>query len=407
MQTNLADFIRDTEQGQEADRILRACVHCGFCTATCPTYQLLGDELDGPRGRIYQIKRVLEGAPAGRTAQTHLDRCLTCMSCMTTCPSGVDYQRLLDIGREVIDQRVQRPAAERLMRWALRQVLPYPARMTPLVRLGQALRPLLPGALRDKVPARQKVRAHSPGEHSRKVLILDGCVQPAMTPRTNAVAAVVLDRLGIGVISAPGAGCCGALSQHLTAPEEAEGFMRRNIDAWWPHIEAGAEAIVTTASGCGVLVKDYGYHLRHDPRYADKARRVSELTRDLAEVITPAHIGTLQARAPRRIAYHPPCTLQHGQKLPGVAERLLRAAGFELVPVRDAHLCCGSAGTYSVLQADLSGQLLTRKLDSLQEQRPDLIATANIGCQLHLQTRSSVPVVHWVELFAPDGVAGR
>jgi glycolate oxidase iron-sulfur subunit len=407
MQTNLAAFIRGTEQGREADRILRACVHCGFCTATCPTYQLLGDELDGPRGRIYQIKRVLEGAPASRTAQTHLDRCLTCMSCMTTCPSGVDYHRLLDIGREVLDQRVQRPAVERLVRWTLRRVLPYPARVTPLVRLGQALRPLLPGALKGRIPPRQEVRTHLLGKHSRKVLILDGCVQPAMTPRTNAVAAAVLDRLGIGAIGAPGAGCCGALSQHLGAPAEARGLMRRNIDAWWPHIEAGAEAIVTTASGCGVLIKDYGYYLRQDPVYAEKARRVSELTRDLAEVITPDQIATLECRAPRRIAYHPPCTLQHGQRLPGAVERLLQAAGFELVPVRDAHLCCGSAGTYSVLQPDLAGQLLSSKLDNLQEERPELIATANVGCQLHLGTRARVPVVHWIELFAPGAAAGQ
>ncbi len=402
MQTNLADFIRDTPQGREADSILRACVHCGFCTATCPTYQLLGDELDGPRGRIYQIKQVLEGAEVTRTAQRHLDRCLTCMSCMTTCPSGVDYHRLLEIGREFVDERVGRPAPERLMRWTLRRLLPFPKRAGPLVRLGQAVRPLVPGPLKAKVPARQAVSDASRQIHGRRMLILDGCVQPSMTPRTNGLAAVVLDRLGINVFSAAGAGCCGALSQHLSAPDEARAFMRRNIDAWWPHIEDGVEALIMTASGCGTVVKDYDYYLRDDPDYAEKAARVSALTRDLCEVLAPEDMETLRPGAPRRIAFHPPCTLQHGQKLKGAVERLLMAAGFELVPVADAHMCCGSAGTYSILQADLSEQLLDRRLHALQGGSPELIATANIGCQLHLQSKADVPVVHWIELFDAD-----
>ncbi len=402
MQTNLADFIRETPQGREADRILRACVHCGFCTATCPTYQLLGDELDGPRGRIYQIKQVLEGAEATATAQQHLDRCLSCMSCMTTCPSGVDYHRLLDIGREVVDERVERPAADRLRRWMLRKVLPFPGRVAPLVKLGQAVRPLVPAALKEKVPPRQTAKAVERQPRARRMLILDGCVQPAMTPRTNVTAAAVLDRLGVSVISAAGAGCCGALSQHLTAPEEARAFMRANIDAWWPHVEDGAEAVITTASGCGVLVKDYGHHLRDDPAYADKAARISELTRDLCEVVQPEDVTELKTSAPRRVAFHPPCTLQHGQKLKGLVERLLVAAGFELVPVADAHMCCGSAGTYSILQADLSQQLLGRRLDALQAGTPELIVTANIGCQLHLLSKADVPVMHWIELFEPQ-----
>ncbi len=402
MQTNLADFIRETPQGREADRILRACVHCGFCTATCPTYQLLGDELDGPRGRIYQIKQVLEGAEATATAQQHLDRCLSCMSCMTTCPSGVDYHRLLDIGREVVDERVERPAADRLRRWMLRKVLPFPGRVAPLVKLGQAVRPLVPAALKEKVPPRQTAKAVERQPRARRMLILDGCVQPAMTPRTNVTAAAVLDSLGVSVISAAGAGCCGALSQHLTAPEEARAFMRANIDAWWPHVEEGAEAVITTASGCGVLVKDYGHHLRDEPAYADKAARISELTRDLCEVVQPEDVTELKTSAPRRIAFHPPCTLQHGQKLKGLVERLLVAAGFELVPVADAHMCCGSAGTYSILQAELSQQLLGRRLDALQAGTPELIVTANIGCQLHLLSKADVPVMHWIELFEPQ-----
>ena len=402
MQTKLVEFVRKTREGQEADRILRACVHCGFCTATCPTYQVLGDELDGPRGRIYQIKQALEGAEVTRTVQQHLDRCLTCMNCMTTCPSGVDYHRLLDIGRAFVDERVERPAPERYLRWALRQVLPYANRVGPLVKLGQVVRPLVPGALGKKIPPRQEVSAHSPSAHERKMLILDGCVQPSMTPRTNSVTAEVLERLGISVISVPEAGCCGALSQHLTAREEAKAFIRRNIEAWWPHIEDGAEAIVMTASGCGAMVKEYGYYLQDDPpAYAEKAARVSALTKDVCEVLRLEDMGKLETSGPKRIAFHAPCTLQHGQKLKGVVERLLTAAGFELVPVVDAHLCCGSAGTYAILQPDLSQQLLMRRLDALQSSGPELIATANIGCQLHLQTRADVPVVHWIELFAP------
>ncbi len=402
MQTNLAEFFRETEQGREADRILRSCVHCGFCTATCPTYQLLGDELDGPRGRIYQIKMVLEGTRPTKSIQRHLDRCLTCLSCETTCPSGVEYGRLLDIGRGLVEARVPRPILKRWLRWALRRALPYPKRVVLPLRLAQLLRPILPAALRRKVPPRQYVAAAPRRDHARTMLILDGCVQPLMTPRTNSAAAGVLDRLGVSVIQAEGAGCCGALSHHLSAGDEAKAFMRRNIDAWWPYIENGAEAIVVTASGCGVLVKEYGHHLRDDPAYAGKAKQVAALAKDLAEVITPEDLRELRGNGPRRIAFHAPCTLQHGQHLHGVVERLLTQAGFELVPVTDAHLCCGSAGTYSILQADLSARLLRRKLEALQAAGPALIATANIGCQLHLQSQAEVPVVHWIELFDPE-----
>lgn len=402
MQTNLAAFIRDTEQGREADRILRSCVHCGFCTATCPTYQLLGDELDGPRGRIYQIKQMLEGQPVSHTTQVHLDRCLTCLNCMTTCPSGVDYHHLVDIGREVVEKQVRRPLGQRLTRWGLRKVLPFPRRFAPLLALGRALRPLSPAGLRRKIPPRQAVVLPTDRQHARRMLILEGCVQPALTPRTNAVTREVLDRLGITLISAPGAGCCGAVSQHLSAPEEARAFMRRNIDHWWPQIEQGAEAILVTASGCGAMVKQYGYHLRNDPRYGEKAARVSALARDLGEVLSPQQLRQLGSRAPRRIAFHAPCTLQHGQGLKGMVEGLLTEAGFELLPVQDSHLCCGSAGTYSLLQPELSDRLRAGRLQALEAERPALIATANVGCQTHLQVGAQVPVLHWIELFASD-----
>ena len=400
MQTNLLDSLRETSTGEEADRILRSCVHCGFCTATCPTYQILGDELDGPRGRIYQIKRVLEGATVTRQTQQHLDRCLTCLNCNTTCPSGVEYNRLIDIGREFVEERVQRPLAERLTRWALRKIIPYRRRFVPLLRLGQLARPLAPRALRKKIPTLSSADAVASVEHPRKVILIDGCVQPALTPDTDNAAIRVLNRLGVGVVRS--GGCCGAVSQHLSAPDEARDFMRRNIDAWWPAIEAGAEAVLVTASGCGLMVKDYGYHLREDPDYAGRAARVSALTRDLCEILTAGDLQRLGSTAPKKIAFHPPCTLQHGQKLNGVTEALLTAAGFELQPIRDAHSCCGSAGTYSILQSELSQRLLAQKVDALQQGAPALIATANVGCQTHLQTAAGIPVVHWIELFDPE-----
>ncbi|MBT8429548.1 MAG: glycolate oxidase subunit GlcF [Gammaproteobacteria bacterium] len=401
MQTNIIESLRHTPMGAEADRILRSCVHCGFCNATCPTYQELGDELDGPRGRIYQIKSVLEGAPVTRQTQQHLDRCLTCLNCTTTCPSGVEYNRLVDIGREYVDERLQRPILERITRWSLRRILPYPRRFVALLRLGQLARPLVPKALRAKIPPLLKHDDARTGEHPRQVILLDGCVQPTLTPATDAAAIRVFDRLGISVIRA-GGGCCGAVSQHLGAPGEARGFMRRNIDAWWPHIETGAEAILVTASGCGAMVKDYGYHLRDDPEYAERAARVSALACDLCEIVTAEDLRKLGSGAPRNIAFHPPCTLQHGQKLQGRTEALLVAAGFELQVVRDAHSCCGSAGTYSILQPGLSQRLLANKLDALQLGMPALVATANVGCQTHLQTAARVPVVHWIELFDPQ-----
>ncbi len=406
MQTDLAPFIRDTPAGQEADAILRSCVHCGFCTATCPTYQLLGDELDGPRGRIYLIKEVLEGETPTRRTQTHLDRCLTCRSCETTCPSGVRYGRLVDIGREVVEEQVARPLGDRLLRAAILQVIPYRRRFGPLLRLGQGLRPLVPGPLRPKIPARRPVPARPQRRHDRRMLALPGCVQPAAAPATNAATARVLDRLGIELIEPQASGCCGAAHQHSAQPERARQLMRRNIDAWWPHVEAGAEAIVMTASGCGVTVKDYGTLLADDPAYAAKAARISDLTRDLGEILAAEDLASLRPTEPRTLAFHAPCTLQHGQQAPGLIEGVLTQLGHRLTPVTDPHLCCGSAGTYSLLQPTLANRLRGQKIEALEAGGPELIATANVGCQLHLEAGASRPVRHWVEVVAEGIDAG-
>jgi glycolate oxidase iron-sulfur subunit len=405
VQTNLADFIKDTPQGREADTILRNCVHCGFCAATCPTYQLLGDELDGPRGRIYLMRQVLEGKPATAKTQLHLDRCLTCRACETTCPSGVQYGRLLDIGRHIVEQQVSRGGIETLQRKALRAVIPNPALFRPLLRLGQLLRPLLPAAFKRKVPVSSPAAKSWPqNRHARKMLVLDGCVQPVLSPATNVAAARLLDRLGITLLRAQNAGCCGAVSFHLNAQDEALAYMRRNIDAWWPHIEQGVEAIVMTASGCGVMVRDYGHLLAHDPAYAAKAQRISQLTQDIGEIIATEKDRLLALMPPAsssaahtKVAFHPPCTLQHGLKMKGRIETLLATLGFDLTPVADAHLCCGSAGTYSILQPGLSQRLLTNKIKALSDGAPSAILTANIGCQSHLQSATGLPVKHWIE----------
>jgi glycolate oxidase iron-sulfur subunit len=405
MQTSLPQEFLHTPAGREADEVLRNCVHCGFCNATCPTYQLTGDELDGPRGRIYLIKQVLEGRPASTRTQLHLDRCLTCRACETTCPSGVDYHRLLDTGREIIERQVGRAPGGHLLRWMLRLILTRRRTFTALLRLGQAVRPLLPAPLRNLVPARHPSQPAAPAAtHRRRMLLLDGCVQPALAPQINRATRRVLDALGITPVSAATSGCCGAVSHHLGAVDEARDFMRRNIDAWWEEITAGAEAIVITASGCAPLVKEYGRLLAHDPVYAEKAKRVSSLARDLSEVVAQEPLeGRLRPLAATvKIAFHSPCTLQHAQRLDGVVEDLLSRAGFELAPVSDRHLCCGSAGTYSLLQPALSRQLRDNKLDALQQQRPVLIATANIGCLTHLAAGARVPVKHWIELLEPQ-----
>jgi len=404
MQTALPQNLLDTPAGREADEVLRNCVHCGFCNATCPTYQLTGDELDGPRGRIYLIKQMLEGQPATTRTQLHLDRCLTCRACETTCPSGVDYHYLLDTGRELIERKVGRTPGGHLLRRLLRFVLTRRRTFTVLLRVGQAVRPLLPAPLRSLVPVRPpSLRAAPAKQHRRRMLLLEGCVQPALAPQINRCTRRVLDALGITAVSAAASGCCGAVSQHLGAVEEARGFMRRNIDAWWDEIGAGAEAIVITASGCAPQVKEYGRMLAHDPAYAEKAARVSALARDLSEIVArePLESRLRPPAGATKIAFHSPCTLQHGQRLDGVVEELLARAGFELTPVADRHLCCGSAGTYSLLQPALSRQLRDNKLAALQKPEPALIATANIGCLTHLAGGARVPVRHWIELLEP------
>lgn len=414
MQTNLSEEARTIARVDEAEAILRACVHCGFCNATCPTYQVLGNELDGPRGRIYLIKQLLEGKDAGTSTQTHLDRCLTCRNCETTCPSGVRYHTLLDIGRAELERRTPRPAKERLVRAALRRVIPEPTRFAALLKAGQAVRPLLVGKLREKIPKAQKAaQPRPPVRHARRMLMLEGCVQPSLSPNTNAATARVLDKIGISVTPAIEAGCCGATEYHLNAQNDGLDRARINIDAWWPHIEAGAEAIVLTASGCGAFVKEYGDLLRNDPAYAEKARRVSELARDLVEVLAAEPLDALFAggacgsagcespsgsKNASRVAVHCPCTLQHAQKLGGAVETVLRRLGFDLTEVADAHLCCGSAGTYSITQPQLARTLRDQKLDALEAGRPDTIVTANIGCQTHLASAGRTSVQHWIEL---------
>lgn len=406
MQTQLAPEFKGTREGEAAEAILRQCVHCGFCTATCPTYQLLGDELDGPRGRIYLMKQVLEGAPVTRLTQGHLDRCLTCRNCETTCPSGVKYGELVDIGREIVEARVVRPPLERAARWLLREGLTSPL-FAPAMTLGQWLRPLLPEVLKHKVPAPGGTRAHTwpQCEHPRKVLLLVGCVQPAMMPNINSATARVLDAAGIQTLVASEAGCCGALRTHLNDHKGGLRDMRRNIDAWWPLVQGGeVEALVMNASGCGVAVKAYGQALAHDPAYAERAARIAELTRDLSELL-PGLAPRLRDRvrvpaAARRLAYHPPCTLQHGQQRRGDVETLLRNLGWEVqLAGNESHLCCGSAGTYSVLQPGIARALRDRKLGHLEPLAPDVIISANIGCIQHLQSGTARPVKHWIEIL--------
>ena len=405
MQTKLAPQYQQTAEGREAEAILRNCVHCGFCTATCPTYQLLGDELDGPRGRIYLIKQVFEGATPTRKTQLNLDRCLTCRNCETTCPSGVQYGHLIDIGRKVVDEQVPRPLMEKVVRTALKEGLPSPL-FGPAMKMGQLVRELLPDTLKSKVPPKQDAGAWPTSTHARKVLMLAGCVQPAMSPNINSATARVLDAAGIQTVVAAKAGCCGAVRFHLNDHPGGTADMRANIDAWWPHVEAGAEAIVMNASGCGVMVKDYGHVLKDDPAYAAKAARISALTRDLSELL-PALVPALKPKVAARlsakvgqVAFHPPCTLQHGQKLKGGVEQHMAELGFSIQTARcEPHLCCGSAGTYSVLNPTIAYQLRDRKLGHLAELQPQVIASANIGCITHLQSGTSTPVRHWVEVL--------
>jgi glycolate oxidase iron-sulfur subunit len=404
VETHLADFIKDTPEGREAEAILRRCVHCGFCTATCPTYQLLGDELDGPRGRIYLIKQVLEGAPATANTQLHLDRCLTCRSCESTCPSGVAYGRLADIGRKVVEDQVGRGPLDGLKRKLLATGLSSPALFGSAAAAGRAVRGLLPQSLRQKLPDADPAGPWPPARHARRMVVLEGCVQPSLAPDINAAAARVLDRIGISLIRAPRAGCCGAVEFHLNYQDAGREAMGRNVDAWFPLLEQGVERVVITASGCGSTVKEYGHHLGDHPRLAGAAQRVSVASADLTEVLeaeSAALVPLLQRAAasrPRRpLAWHSPCSLQHGQQIRGKAEALLEAAGFHLTAVPDAHLCCGSAGTYSLLQPELSQQLLRNKVAALASGAPEGVATANIGCLTHIQSGTALPVQHWVQ----------
>ncbi|MGO9934700.1 MAG: glycolate oxidase subunit GlcF [Steroidobacteraceae bacterium] len=404
MQTHLSPEFADSTAAAAAAAILRKCVHCGFCNATCPTYQVLGDELDGPRGRIYLIKQVLEGAQVTRSTQQHLDRCLTCLNCQTTCPSGVEYGHLVDIGRTLVEERVERPPLEKALRWLLKEGLTSPL-FAPAMRLGQALRAVLPKALKHKVPPRPVKRAPAAPARpqARKVLLLQGCVQPSMMPNIDSAAARVLDHAGLQTVYAAGSGCCGALRTHLSDHSGGLADMRRNIDAWMPMLESGQiEAIVATASACGLAVKEYAHALADDPKYRDRAARVSAIARDLSELLpdlVPALKGRVSHRG-RPIVFHSPCTLQHGQKLRGGVESHLRALGFEVAAAYDeSHMCCGSAGTYSILQPDLARQLRDRKLGNLARLEPQCILSANIGCIQHLQSGTSTPVMHWIELL--------
>jgi glycolate oxidase iron-sulfur subunit len=405
VQTHLSPEFANTPDGEEAQAIIRKCVHCGFCNATCPTYQLLGDELDGPRGRIYLMKQVLEGGEVTRSTQQHLDRCLTCLNCQTTCPSGVEYGHLVEIGRKIVDARVERPAMERTVRWVLKEGLTSPL-FAPALRVGQAVRPLLPALLRNKVPQRTNQRATTgpTRAHQRKVLMLRGCVQPAMMPNIDRAAARVLDAAGIEIVYASGGGCCGALRTHIGDRDRGLLDMRRNVDAWMPMVSGGEiEAIVTSASACSLAVKEYGHALSGDVAYAERSAQISALARDLSELLpelTPALQGKLELEGFPRLAFHAPCTLQHGQRLNGGIEAHLRALGFKVdVAGSESHLCCGSAGTYSVLQPDLARQLRDRKLENLAKLDAQCIISANVGCIQHLQSGTLTQVLHWIEVL--------
>jgi len=406
MKTNISQQLLDTRQGREANDILRACVHCGFCTATCPTYQLLGDELDSPRGRIYLIKEILEGQKPTIETQKHLDRCLTCRSCESTCPSGVQYGRLVDIGREIVEKNVSRSFLDNAKRNLLNKIIPNPTLFRPLLMIGRFVKPILPPSAKRKIPIAQQTKNNWPTvSHTRKMLILNGCVQPTLAPNINVAAARVLDSLGITVLRVSEAGCCGAVTHHLNKQEEAISHIKRNIDAWWPHVESGAECIVITASGCGTMLKDYGHLLIDDPEYAERAKKISELSKDIVEILNAEGdklnplLSKLKKNPSKTISFHSPCSLQHGQQIKGVTEAILERAGFKLTNVTDPHLCCGSAGTYSILQPDLSQRLLKDKVRNLEAENPDTIVTANIGCLTHIQSGTKTQVQHWIELI--------
>ncbi len=402
MKTSINQQTLQTHQGQEANRILRNCVHCGFCNATCPTYQLTGDELDGPRGRIYLIKQVLEGKHASSLTQSHLDRCLTCRNCESTCPSGVDYGELLDIGRQMVSEQNRRTIRDRVRRYMVRKLFLTRPLFNAAIATAQSIRTLLPDVVKQKVPPKPDTMLDWPtAEHQRKIILLPGCVQPALQPNIDRAAAIVLDRLGIQTLRVPETGCCGGISHHLDAYEEARATIKGNIDCWWPYIEDNQiEAIISTATGCEVTIKEYGRMLVDDPSYRYKAARISALSKDLSEYVAEQdQIQSSETGFDQKVAFHPPCTLQHGQRIRGTVESLLRTSGMQLVNFQESHLCCGSAGTYSILQKAMAEQLRDRKMQHIESARPDVIVTANIGCLLHLQSGTHIPVKHWIELL--------
>ena len=407
MKTIIAKEFADQPQFAPVKDILQSCVHCGFCTATCPTYLLLGDERDSPRGRIYMMKAMFEGAPVTQETRLHLDRCLTCRSCETTCPSGVEYGHLVDLGRVVVEQKAPRPMAQKLVRWGLRQVLPYRSRFGPLLKLGQLSRPLLPQILKQHIPLSTAKLVAPKSQHQRIMLSLPGCAQASAAPNTDIAAAQVLDQLKITLKVLHQSGCCGAVNHHLNAHEKALDQARHNIDLVWPELQAGAEALVITASGCGAALQEYGHMLRHDTAYADKAKQVSKAAKDIVEILGQENLSVVKARLTKaktkgigKVAVHCPCTQQHAMQLPYKVKALLDELGLDTAATENDHLCCGSAGTYSLLQPDLSHQLRSQKLKDLTVDSPQLIVTANIGCQLHLGGAGDVPVKHWLELLA-------
>ncbi|GGE91256.1 glycolate oxidase subunit GlcF [Stappia taiwanensis] len=423
MQTNFSIHQLADPHVAEAEAILRKCVHCGFCTATCPTFALLGDELDSPRGRIYLIKDMLENdRPADARTVKHIDRCLSCLSCMTTCPSGVHYMHLVDHARVHIEKTYRRPLGDRLVRGMLAAVLPDPGRFRLALRGARLARPLaglvgsLGGPFRRlgamlelapaRIPARSKMTA--PGqfpaeaEAGRKgrVALLTGCAQPVLAPGINAAAIRLLTRAGVEVVLPEGEGCCGALVHHLGKEEPALEAARRNVDAWMREIEGeGLDAILVTASGCGTTIKDYGFMLRLDPAYAEKAERVSALARDVTEYLTTLELPAPAAPVGLTVAYHSACSMQHGQKITREPKDLLAAAGFALRDIPEGHLCCGSAGTYNILQPELARRLRDRKIANIETTQPDLIATGNIGCMTQIGGGTELPIVHTVELL--------
>ena len=409
MQTNIEEALKTTDEGIEAERILRSCVHCGFCTATCPTYKLLGDELDGPRGRIYLIKGLLEGKEASNKTQLHLDRCLTCLACETSCPSGVEYGHLLDIGRQQINKKVKRALSERCYRYFLRKILPYPERFSFFLNIGKSIRFILPDKYRRMIPERKHVNYQAKKletiEYTRKMILFTGCVQSSLAPEINCASTRLLNRLGVETVASRGETCCGAINHHMAVDDSGLAFIKINIDAWWPYIEDGIEAIVISASGCGAMIKDYGYILRNDAEYKDKAQQISRMARDIGEIIAAEELETLKKiimASSAKYAFQDPCSLQHGQKMENETEKLLKNIGYRICKIRDANQCCGSAGTYSLLQTELSEKLRRKKISALEEVKPDMILTANIGCQLHLQQATDVPVKHWIEILEGD-----